>query len=146
MVRRISTIPAQKDSDITKKKLTPELSEKLIEFQLKEITLKEKEIELKKKETDNNYHFAKESLKFQSEDYRDLRKRESAKEKIKMIMICVTAFMFFSFLMGAMLLNKDEVLSDIIKVAGYVFGGGITGYGLGVHKGKEKGKLDSIGN
>ena len=131
---------AQRESNMETKKFSPLLSERIIEFQLKEIHLKEKEIELKKRETDNNYHFAKESLKYQSEDYKDLRKQERTKERMGMIMISISVFLFFAFLTGAMLLNKDEIISDMIQVAGYVLGGGITGYGLGIHKNKEKAK------
>jgi hypothetical protein len=129
-----------KNINITERKSKPELSEKIIEFQLKEIELKEREIELKKRETDNHYHFAKESLKSQSQDYRDLRKEETSKEKMIVVLIFISVIFFLLFLTFAMVMNKDEILTDIIKVTGYVFGGGITGYGIGVHKNKEKNK------
>ena len=131
---------AQRELNTGSKKFRPELSEKVLEFQIKEMQLKEREIELRKKETDNNFHFAKESLKYQSEDFKDLRKQELTKERMIMIIIFISVFFFFAFLMAAMILNKDEILTDIIKVAGYVFGGGITGYGIGIHKNKEKAK------
>lgn len=133
-----------KNINATERKPKPELSEKIIEFQLKEIELKEKEIELKKKETDNHYNFAKESLKSQSQDYKDLRKQETAKEKLMLILIFISVIFFLLFLTFAMVMNKDEVLTDIIKVTGYVFGGGITGYGIGVQKKKEKSRLTEM--
>jgi len=37
-----------------------------------------------------------------------------------------------------MFLNKDEFLTDLIRAAGYVLGGGITGYGLGLKNGNHK--------
>lgn len=110
------------------------LSEGIIEFQLEEIRLKKMEIELKKKQTDNNYEFAKESLKYQAEDYKDLRKREISKEKSEALIIFLTILLFFMFIIAAMILNKDELLSDMIRVSGYVFGGGLTGYGIGLQK------------
>ncbi|MEO8664656.1 MAG: hypothetical protein ABI462_04090 [Ignavibacteria bacterium] len=121
-----------------KKRLSPAQAVIFTEYQLKEIELKEREIELRKIETDNNYHYAKDTLKFQTDENKEMRKQQVAKEKFGMIMICVSAILFFAFLMGAMLMNKDGILSDIIKVAGYVFGGGVTGYGIGVHNAKDK--------
>ncbi len=129
---------AQRELNTGNKKIRPELSEKVLEFQMKEMQLKEREIELKKKETDNNFHFAKESLKYQSEDFKDLRKQELTKKRMLMIVVFISVIFFFAFIMAAMFLNKDEILTDIIKVAGYVFGGGITGYGIGIQKNRAK--------
>ena len=129
---------AQRELNTGNKRSRPELSEKVMEFQMKEMQLKEKEIELKKKETDNNFHFAKESLKYQSEDFKVLRKQVVTKERMIIIVVFISVIFFFAFLMAAMFLNKDEILTDIIKVAGYVFGGGITGYGIGIHKNRDK--------
>ncbi len=129
---------AQRELNTGNKKIRPELSEKVLEFQMKEMQLKEREIELKKKETDNNFHFAKESLKYQSEDFKDLRKQELTKKRMLMIVVFISVIFFFAFIMAAMFLNKDEILTDIIKVAGYVFGGGITGYGIGIQKNRDK--------
>lgn len=129
---------AQRELNTGNKRIRPELSEKVLEFQMKEMQLKEREIELKKKETDNNFHFAKESLKYQSEDFKDMRKQEKTKERMMIIAVFFSVVLFFAFLMAAMFLGKDEILTDIIKVAGYVFGGGITGYGMGINKNREK--------
>lgn len=133
-----------KNINAIERKSKPELSEKIIEFQLKEIELKEKEIELKRKETDNHYNFAKESLKSQSQDYKDLRKQETEKEKMTVILIFASVIIFLLFLAFAMLMNKDEILTDIIKVTGYVFGGGVTGYGIGIQKNKDKSKQPEV--
>ena len=127
-----------RELNIGNKKLNPEFSEKILECQIREIHLKEKEIELKKKETDNNYHFAKESLKYQSEDYKEVRRQELRKERMMITVISISIILFFSFLMSAMYLGKDKILTDIINIAGYVFGGGITGYGIGIHRNKKK--------
>lgn len=107
-------------------------------IQLREIELKEKEIELKQREMDNNYEFAKESLKYQTEDYKDLRSQETSRQKIEIILIFSSVFLLFVFIITAMILDKDELLSEIIKVAGYIFGGGLTGYGLGIQQLKSK--------
>ncbi|MBK8552317.1 MAG: hypothetical protein IPL53_15120 [Ignavibacteria bacterium] len=130
----------QRVSNIAVKKLKPEPSEKIIEFEMREIMLKEKEVELQKKESDNNFHYAKESLKYQLEDYKDIRKQETTKKRMTLLVVFISVFMFFTFLMAAMFLDKDEILADIIKVAGYVFGGGITGYGLGVQNKRDRDK------
>jgi hypothetical protein len=97
-----------------------------------------KEIELKQRELDNNYEFARESLKYQIEDFKDQRRQQTSRQKIEIVLMFASIFLMFVFIIVAMVLNKDELLAEIIKVAGYIFGGGLTGYGLGVQQMKGK--------
>lgn len=128
----------EKDSE----KVIQVLPESILDFQLKEIKLKEMEIELKKKQADNNYEFAKESLKYQSEDQKEFRKQELSRERTEIIAIFLSVFILFAFFTVAMLLNKEEILFDIMKSAGYLFGGGITGYGIGMKTQRTKTKQE----
>lgn len=48
--------------------------------------------------------------------------------------------LFFSMINLSMLMNIDELLIEIEKVAGYIFWGGVTGYGLRLQNGKRKEK------
>ncbi|HMS35495.1 MAG TPA: hypothetical protein PKC91_15545 [Ignavibacteria bacterium] len=125
-------MPYRKEKD--SQKVIQALPESILDFQFKEIKLKEMEIELKKKQADNNYEFAKESLKFQSEDQKELRKQELSRERTEIITIFFSVLILFAFFTVAMLLNKEEILSDMMKALGYLFGGGITGYGIGMKK------------
>ena len=133
-------MPYRKEKD--SEKLNQVLPENILDFQLKEIKLKEMEIELKKKQADNNYEFAKESLKFQSEDQKEFRKQELSRDRTEIIIIFLSVLILFAFFTIAMLLNKEEILSDMMKSAGYLFGGGITGYGIGMKKLKMKNRQE----
>lgn len=123
-----------------KENLTPPIAEKYIEVQIREIEFRERELEFKKKQDENNYEYAKESLRFQSEDIKNLRNHETKKEKQGLLIICTVIMMFFAVIVVALFLDKDQLLTDIIRSAGYIFGGGITGYGIGLQKGKTKEK------
>jgi hypothetical protein len=123
-----------------KEDLKHPLAEKYIEVQIREIQLRERELEFKKKQDENNYDYARESLKFQSEDLKNRRNHETKKEKQGLLIICSVIMMFFAVIVVALFLDKDQLLSDIIRSAGYIFGGGITGYGIGLQKGKTRSK------
>ncbi len=121
------------------------LPESILDFQLKEIKLKEMEIELKKKQADNNYEFAKESLKFQSEDQKEFRKQELSRERTEIITVFLSVLTLLAFFTVAMLLNKEEILTDMMKAVGYLFGGGITGYSIGMKKHKTRNRKEENG-
>ena len=87
-----------------------------------------------------NYEFAKQTLKLKSEDMKDQHRRESNRDKFTFCLITFSIFMFFAFTVIAMMMNKDAILADILKVLAYVFGVGLTGYGIGLQKGKDKGE------
>ncbi len=114
--------------------------EKFIEVQMKEIEIRSQELELKIKQSEKNFEFARESLKCQSEDLKDLRNLETKHKNQELLVFGIVIIMFFIVIMVALILDKDELLTDIIRSAGYIFGGGITGYGIGLQKGKIKHK------
>ena len=114
--------------------------EHLLEIKLREIEIKEKEIDMKLKQSEINMEFAKETMKSQSEDLRDFMNLESKRDKLFMAAISLTVFLCFTIIMGAMYFNKDELMMELLRALGYVFGSGITGYGLGLQKGKDNGK------
>ena len=114
--------------------------EDFLEVQLKEIEIKEKEIDLKLKQSEINIEFAKESLKRQSQDLRDFLNVENKRDKLFIAAISLIIFLCFTIIMGAMYFNKDELMMELLRAFGYVFGSGITGYGLGLQKGKDKDK------
>lgn len=116
------------------------VTEKYIQLQNQEYELKMHELEIRCRQNENNYEFAKESLRLQSEDLKDMRNHEIKKEKRELIIICSTIFAFFIIVLLALFMNKDELLGDLIKAVGFIFGGGITGYGMGLQKGKVSSK------
>lgn len=78
--------------------------------------------------------YAKLSLKYQSEDRKEQRKKESIREQRSIIVILSVVFMFFAFTTIALIMEKDDMVTEILKVFAYICGAGLTGYGIGVHK------------
>jgi len=122
----------------SEKRLTPVFTEDYLELQFKEIEIRKEELELRRKRDQNNLEFARESLKFQAEDLKNVRQGETKFEQYIMIILSLAIVLFFSLVIFAMFLNKDEFLTDLIRAAGYILGGGITGYGIGWQNGKQK--------
>ncbi len=123
-----------------KQKFTPVFSETFIEFQLKDYEIRQQEIDFKKSQSEKNYEFAKDALWIQSEDLKDMREHEIKKERNSQMITILAILLLFTIVLFAMYLNKDEILIEFGKIAGYIFGGGITGYGLGLQKAKTDAK------
>ncbi|MBK6771231.1 MAG: hypothetical protein IPG78_03610 [Ignavibacteria bacterium] len=74
-----------------------------------------------------------------------MREIERKREKNLLTIIVIVIALFFSLIILSMFMNKDELLIEMAKVVGYIFGGGVTGYGLGLQKSKWKGKEEAAG-
>ncbi len=131
-------MPNRENKISNEKNLTPVFTEDYLELQFKEIEVRKEELEMRKMRDENNFEYAKESLKFQAEELKNMRHSETKFELGLMLILSLFILMFFSIVIMAMFLNKDEFLTDLIRAAGYVVGGGITGYGLGLRNGKHK--------
>jgi len=116
----------------------PLFTEQFFELHLKDLEIRKHELENKKIQYENGYEFAKNSLRIQLEDNKSLRELERKREKNLLLIIVIVIALFFSLITLSMLMNKDELLIEMAKVVGYIFGGGVTGYGLGLQKGKRK--------
>ncbi|MEO6694830.1 MAG: hypothetical protein ABIY50_03285 [Ignavibacteria bacterium] len=132
--------PTNENSDI---KLLTGMEDNSVHNESYEYRIKQLEGLLRKADQLNgpvnmNYEFAKQALKFQAEDLREQRRRESNKDKHIVFIITFSIFMFFAFTIIAFMMNKDEILADILTILAYVFGVGLTGYGIGLQKGKDK--------
>jgi len=69
-----------------------------------------------------------------------MREHEIKKERNSQMITILAILLLFTIVLFAMYLNKDEILIELGKIAGYIFGGGITGYGLGLQKAKTDAK------
>ncbi len=123
----------------------PLFTEQFFELHLKDLEIRKHELENKRIQYENNYEFAKNSLKVQSEDIKCMREIERKREKNLLVIITVVIILFFSLITLSMFMNKDELLIEMAKIVGYIFGGGVTGYGLGLQKGKRKEKVEVAG-
>ena len=69
------------------KNLTPVFTEDYLELQFKEIEVRREELEMRKKRDENNLEFAKESLKLQSEDLKNMRQGETKFKQYLMLIL-----------------------------------------------------------
>jgi hypothetical protein len=118
----------------------PLFTEQFFELHLKDLEIRKHELENKKIQYENGYEYAKNSLRIQFEDIKSLREAERKREKNLLLIFLIVITLFFSMITLSMILNKDDLLIEMAKVVGYIFGGGVTGYGLGLQNGKRKEK------
>jgi len=119
------------------------IAEKFIEFQLKEVEVKQNEIEFKKQQDKNNLEYAKESLRVQAEDFKNLREHQAKRDKRGLWLWIAMLVLIFGVIFLAMYWDKDDLLFKIIEVIALIFGGGATGYSIGFQKGRQAGKSTS---
>ena len=123
----------------------PLFTEQFFELHLKDLEIRKRELENKRIQFENNFEYAKNSLRIQMEENKSMREIERKREKNLLTIIVIVISLFFTLIMLSMFMNKDELLIEMAKVVGYIFGGGVTGYGLGLQKSKWKGKEEATG-
>lgn len=123
----------------------PIFTDQFIDLQLRDFELRKAEHEAKKTQNARILDFAKSTYVIQTEESKSMRENESKRDKYFLNIVMVVIILFCSLMIVAMLLNKDVLLIEMSKVAGYIFGGGITGYGLALQKTNKKEKDPSGG-
>jgi len=118
--------------------LSPELVEKLLAVQEKDLALKAQDMELKKQTDSNSFEFAKTSLAANAKDREEQRKHSQSITKYILVFSGIVVLLFAAFLSIALYLNKDQIAIEIVKAIIYIASGGLGGYALGQKRsGKE---------
>lgn len=123
---------------IEKIKQNPIFTDQFIQLQLRDIELRKSEHDAKKAQNAKLLEFARNTFEIQTEEMKSKRENDRKRDRHFLNILMVVVILFFSLMIIAMALNKDALLIEISKIAGYVFGGGITGYGLAMQKAKPK--------
>lgn len=111
--------------------ITPEVMEKIVNNQEKEIILRQQELELRKQADSNNFSYANASLEANLKNLESQRKHSSQESVYRYIFSGIVVFLLISLIAIGFYLNKDQAAMEIIKVVMYVGIGAFGGYSYG---------------
>lgn len=133
-----------KKTMMQKQEATPLFTKQFFDLHLRDLEVRKRELDFKKDQNEKNFEFATSSLQIQSEDMKNQRETDRKREKSVLSIVVLALTMFFCTILLSLYLGKDDLLLEMAKIAGYLFGGGITGYGLGMQKAKHKEKAGAV--
>lgn len=109
---------------------SPELFEKFLDNQSKELAIKEKELALQKQQDDHGFEFGKTALLAKVEDRKLQREHELKSSKHTYILITALVSIVAAIIFYALYSNNTPIAMEIIKAIVYLAGGGLGGYGM----------------
>jgi hypothetical protein len=128
--------PPDKPQDIPAPPFNVDL---FLQNQAQEIALRRGELDLRREQAQQNFEYANKALAAQLED----RERERAfvhRDRLgARILFGLMILVLALFLSIALLLDKDQIAMEIIKLIGAFLAGGIGGYALGRQQAKTNG-------
>ena len=124
-------------TDDVKDQITPEILNRMVENQAKELELRAQELALSKQKDDHAFDFGKKALDAKIED-RKLQRQHQSKVQLQFyIFLGIIVLFIAAVVVISLYLNKETTALELIKILGYITAGGLGGYGLGrIHKRK----------
>lgn len=116
--------------------ITEETLKSLLDVQSKELEVRAKEVELRVRELDSNAAHAEKILNAQERDRQNERDHVFKRDVVRYVLCGVSVLGLVVVILIGMYLNKDALVSDILKIISGAVLGAIGGYGLGKSKGK----------
>lgn len=110
-----------------------------LQNQVREIELRHEEIDLRRQESRQSFEYANKALEAQLEDRGRDRAIAYKGQRDARILVAALTLLLVVFLGVALLLDKDQIALEIVKVIGLLFAGGISGYALGRQQAKADG-------
>ena len=108
------------------------------ENQLKALEIRSKEIDYEKQEEEHNFQFSKSILEMQLEDRKAIYSHYSVLQRNTYLLILFLFTGMTTLIVFSMVLNKEAIALELIKMAAYGLAGGLGGYGVGKSKQKEE--------
>lgn len=108
----------------------PELIDKFLDTQARQIDLQSLSLELQKQSDANNFEFSKKALDAQIEDRKSQRDMSMKMEKNRLYLIGSLGIAMAGVIITALCLGKENVALEIIKAIAYFMAGGASGYGI----------------
>lgn len=129
-------LPAPRPDD---KSVHPEipatLFKEFLDNQTKELELKNRQLELEKQKDDHAFEWAKKSIDAQVVDREKQRAFHLRGRRNVFIFATIIVVLFVGLLISALMMNKDQVVMEIIKAVIFITTGGAGGYAVGRNKG-----------
>lgn len=119
---------------------SPELIERWLENQNKQIEAKARETELQFQQDNHAFEFGKLSLDAQGRDRIHERTNSRKSQRDKMVFVFAIILVIAVLVAVALFLNKDEIALELVKAVIYVTAGAVGGYGYA--RTKPKGESD----
>jgi len=124
------------------KQLSEQTIQNLLEVQSKELSLRSKEMDLRLREMDNNSAHAEKILPAQERDREAGRAHERKIGLYNTVFASLALIALAAVIVIGMFLNKDALVSDIIKIVSGLVVGAFGGYGYAKVKAQEKSDED----
>ncbi len=121
--------------------ITPDLFERFLENQSREIETRQDELDLEKQKDSHNFEFSKAALDAQERDRIHERecKRNQYKDRYRLVFWVV--LILASIIVASLYLGSEKLAMEIAKGIGYISAGLLGGYGLG--KNSKPGESDT---
>ena len=136
----MSQPPNKKDQALAPKPVAsdPELIKQFLDLQGKEIGVKLEEVVLRRQEQANSHEYAKKALDAQVEDLDRERKHRHQIQRERLIFASLVLLVFGSFVIVALIYNKESIAQQIIQALLFLLAGGLGGYSLGKNRSHQK--------
>lgn len=115
--------------------LSPEMLNRLLETQAREIELRTKQLALQQQQDSNNFEFAKLALEAKTKDRQESRTFGAKFQRNLYFLAGFMALLVAAIVVVALYTGKETVAIEVLKIVAYVGGGGLSGYGIGYFKG-----------
>lgn len=128
--------------DNNNKQLSPEVVDRLLAVQERQLVLKEKELDHSRQSMEYDHEYSLKSLDAQVKDRESMRKHESSNTKFRYTFAAIIIIGLFVLFIVAIKNNKDQIVMEILKAIIYVGVGALGGYSWGT-KWKKSTNTDS---
>lgn len=121
-VRPVTTMPQVTDATI----------QRMLNVQEQKLSLELKQTEISLRELDHNQKIADKSIEAQAADRKDERLINKSMQLHRLVFYCVVVVLTIGFILTALMMNKDALVLDFVKVIlGFAGGYGVS---LAVHQ------------
>lgn len=128
------------EENLPQKKFSPETFEKFIEMQAQEMENKRSELAIHSKSVQNQHEYAMAALSAQADAHKTNQSAKTGQQKSTQNFIILALTLILIFLGASLLLDKESVALEIIKIFGTALISGGGGYGIGLYKGNKNQK------
>lgn len=110
--------------------LDPEIFNKFLENQARELALREQELLLQHQQSANAHEYAQLALQAQVEDREQNRKHHQKFRRERLWFATFVSLLLAAFLAYTLTIGKDVFAQEILKALVYLLAGGLGGYSL----------------
>lgn len=126
------------NSEENSHRYSPEIVERFVDTQEKELQIKQQELAQRERESEYNYQLAQRSIEAQERDREAHRNYFKNHQKNRYIFVTIISILILIFLGFTIWKGETELVMDIVKIVSYLVAGGLGGYAIGYNKATDK--------